>query len=295
MSKILLVDESVSGGQCPAGFLSRNGGAGVIRVDGHEALSAIEGRPPALVLIALPDVGTNLPAVLRDVHFRYPSLPIILMAPQAITPKLIDALQQQSVVLAEWGHNLAWTLDQLLTLSLKEQSQPLVGYVCRTESSFSLENDPALIDPLVALLQQTAARCEGMDENIRTQLGVALHEGLLNAIYHGNLEVSSELREVGETAFLALANQRRCSSPHRDRRVHVKATMSSSKIVFVIRDEGPGFDPKAIPNPTDPDNLSRASGRGILLMRTFVDHLYYSATGNELTLVKRLPANGDGA
>ena len=128
-----------------------------------------------------------------------------------------------------------------------------------------------------------------MDETMRMQLGVALHEGLLNAMYHGNLEVSSELREADETAFMAEAEQRRRSWPHRDRRVHVKATMTPSEAVFVIRDEGPGFNPDAIPDPTAPDNLSKASGRGILLMRTFVDDMHYSATGNELTLVKRPP------
>jgi anti-sigma regulatory factor (Ser/Thr protein kinase) len=64
-------------------------------------------------------------------------------------------------------------------------------------------------------------------------------------------------------------------------------------VVFVIRDEGPGFNPEMIPDPTAPANLSKASGRGILLMRTFVDDMHYNATGNELTLVKRLPTNGE--
>jgi anti-sigma regulatory factor (Ser/Thr protein kinase) len=190
---------------------------------------------------------------------------------------------------------LAQTLDRVLELSRTERRQRLVGYLCQTESSFSLENDPELIAPLVAHLQEGAARLEGMDETTRMQLGVALHEALLNAMYHGNLEISSDLRESGESAFLAAAEQRRRCWPHRDRRIHVKATMTPSEVVFVIRDEGPGFNPDAIPDPTAPANLSKASGRGILLMRTFVDAMHYNATGNELTLVKRLPGNGDGA
>ena len=132
-----------------------------------------------------------------------------------------------------------------------------------------------------------------MDETARMQLGVALHEGLLNAMYHGNLEISSDLREAGESAFLAAAEERRRSSPHRDRRVHVKATMTPSEAVFVIRYEGPLFNHETIPDHTAPANLSKASCRGILLMRTFVDDMHYNATGNELTLVKRLPTNGD--
>lgn len=298
MPKILLLDESASDRRHTADLLQRNGKAEVIYAGSNEALPAIERVSPDVVLAALPAQGIDFLTVLQDIHFRYPSLPIILMTAEAVTPVLLKALQQGAVSFvpkANLGHYLARTLDHVLELSRTKRRQRLVGYLCQTESSFSLENDPELIAPLVAHLQEGAARMEGMDETTRMQLGVALHEGLLNAMYHGNLEVSSELREAGETAFMAAAEQRRRSWPHRDRRVHVKATMTPSEAVFVIRDEGPGFDPEAIPDPTAPDNLSKASGRGILLMRTFVDDMHYSATGNELTLVKRLPANGEAS
>jgi Histidine kinase-like ATPase domain len=249
-------------------------------------------------LAALPARGTDFLGALHSIHFQHPSLPIILITAEAATPVLSKALHQDAVTFvpkADLGRYLAQTLDRVLELSRTERRQRLVGYLCQTESSFSLENDPELIAPLVAHLQEGAARLEGMDETTRMQLGVALHEALLNAMYHGNLEISSDLRESGESAFLAAAEQRRRCWPHRDRRVHVKATMTPSEVVFVIRDEGPGFNPDAIPDPTAPANLSKASGRGILLMRTFVDDMHYNATGNELTLVKRLPGNGDGA
>jgi anti-sigma regulatory factor (Ser/Thr protein kinase) len=68
----------------------------------------------------------------------------------------------------------------------------------------------------------------------------------------------------------------------------VKTRMSPAEVVFVIRDEGPGFNPDALPDPTAPENLAKASGRGILLMRSFVDDIRYNATGNELTLIKKI-------
>jgi len=297
MPKILLVDESASDRRHTADLLQRNGKAEVIYAgSGTEAVSAIERLSPDVVLAALPAQGVDFLTVLQDIHFRYPSLPIILMTADAVTPVLLTALQQGAVSFvpkANLGHYLAQTLNHVLSLSRTERRQRIVGYLGQTESSFSLENDPELIAPLVAHLQEAAAKLEGMDETARMQLGVALHEGLLNAMYHGNLEVSSELREAGETPFIATAEQRRRSWPHRDRRVHVKATLTPAEAVFVICDEGPGFNPDAISDPTAPGNLSRASGRGILLMRALVDDMHYSATGNELTLVKRRPANGD--
>jgi anti-sigma regulatory factor (Ser/Thr protein kinase) len=81
--------------------------------------------------------------------------------------------------------------------------------------------------------------------------------------------------------------QRRQSSPYLDRRIHVQAKLSRESILFVIRDEGPGFDPRRLPDPTDPANLETVSGRGVFLMRTFMDEVIYNATGNEVTLIKR--------
>jgi len=55
----------------------------------------------------------------------------------------------------------------------------------------------------------------------------------------------------------------------------------------VVRDEGSGFDPAALPDPTAPANLERVSGRGVLLLRTFMDEVIYNELGNAVTLVKR--------
>ena len=127
-----------------------------------------------------------------------------------------------------------------------------------------------------------------MDQAQCIQLGIALHEGLLNAMFHGNLEVSSELRQLSESSFLAEATKRRKTSPYKERCIDVSARVTAAEAAFVIRDEGPGFDLMALPDPTAPDNLVKASGRGILLMRTFVDVMQYNEAGNELTLIKKM-------
>jgi anti-sigma regulatory factor (Ser/Thr protein kinase) len=63
--------------------------------------------------------------------------------------------------------------------------------------------------------------------------------------------------------------------------------MSRLEAVFVVRDEGPGFDPTSLPDPTDPINLERVSGRGLLLIQTFMDHVEHNETGNQITMIKR--------
>jgi anti-sigma regulatory factor (Ser/Thr protein kinase) len=63
--------------------------------------------------------------------------------------------------------------------------------------------------------------------------------------------------------------------------------MSREQATITIRDEGPGFDPSSLPDPTDPENIGKISGRGLLLIRTFMDDVRFNETGNEITLVKK--------
>jgi anti-sigma regulatory factor (Ser/Thr protein kinase) len=110
---------------------------------------------------------------------------------------------------------------------------------------------------------------------------------LLNGLYHGNLELSSELRQDDGDGYQRAAEERRNKTPYAERRLHVHVKMDATAAVFVIRDEGPGFDVSTIPDPTDPENFTKPSGRGLLLIRTFMDEVKHNATGHEITLVRR--------
>jgi serine/threonine-protein kinase RsbW len=92
---------------------------------------------------------------------------------------------------------------------------------------------------------------------------------------------------VDESHYERLIADRRCRSPHAERRVRLTARVSRSEGVFVVDDEGPGFDASKIPDPTTGDHLFRVGGRGILLMRSFMTAVQFSDRGNKVTLVKR--------
>jgi anti-sigma regulatory factor (Ser/Thr protein kinase) len=112
-------------------------------------------------------------------------------------------------------------------------------------------------------------------------------------MYHGNLELSSDLRQNGEEPFYKLAEERKTQPPYDHRRVTLTATLTPDVLTIVLRDQGPGFDPGALPDPTDPDNMDRVGGRGLLLIRTFMDHVEFNETGNQITLVKRREVASD--
>ncbi len=163
-----------------------------------------------------------------------------------------------------------------------------VKHLARTRAHFILGNDPSLLPPLIGRFQANIRRLQLFDETEQTRIGMALREALANAMEHGNLEASSQLREDDESVYHRLLAERRDQSPYRERRVFVTSEESRDAVTYVIRDEGPGFDPSKLPDPTDPANLERVSGRGLLLIHAFMDEVRHNATGNEITMVKAL-------
>jgi len=91
---------------------------------------------------------------------------------------------------------------------------------------------------------------------------MALEEAVMNAIKHGNR------RDVAK-------------------KVHIEVDCNCNKLEMTVRDEGAGFSPDQLPDPTDDANVEIASGRGVLLMKEFMDEISYNATGNEVRMVKR--------
>lgn len=140
---------------------------------------------------------------------------------------------------------------------------------------------PKLRDRLLRGIQDYNV-VEGTKEN---HFCMALEEALNNAFYHGNLEISSELKEDGSSRFVDLAAERELLSPWCHRSVFVTELVSPFGLWITIRDEGSGFNVQAaLDRCNDPEALL-ASGRGLLLMRGFSDELFFNPAGNEVTLV----------
>lgn len=156
---------------------------------------------------------------------------------------------------------------------------------------FQLENEKGRVPHLVSLLIEHCDRFGLLDDRDRMRVQVALEEAILNSIVHGNLEVSSRLRELDGDVFEQTIAERKELSPYRDRRVLLIAEFTHEEATFIIRDEGPGFDVSSVRNPTEDDTIALASGRGILLMRSFMDALDYNDQGNEVLMRKRRSAS----
>ncbi len=266
--------------------------------DGTQAIEDIERVRPDLVLtdLRMPRMdGLQLVEKVRESH---PLLPVVLMTAKGNEQIAVQALEAGAasyVPKSDLLNELVETVIHVLLVQESRRSQSeILRFLNGTETRFVLKSNPEHISPVVGFFQGNLERLQFGAESDRTHVGIALVEALSNAIIHGNLEVASELKSENREEFDRLIEQRRNDPRYSGRVVGCVARESPWRIEYVIKDEGRGFDATSLPDPHLPENLLSLSGRGIMLMRTFMDEVTYNDTGNQVTLVKANPRNRDG-
>ena len=292
MPRVLVVDDSPVDRRLAAGLLTRGGDWEVEQAeDGAQALRAIEAHTPDLVLTDMTMPELNGLELVSEVARRHRKLPVILMTALGSEDIAVEALQLGAasyVTKKRLALDLVEIVNRVMSAADDARTQTRVASRLETLSCrFLLPNELAEVLALPNHLQRIAESAGWNIEGESVRMCVALEEALLNALFHGNLEIDSRLKEEDHAAFYELADERKCLPPYCDRRIHVEVHFSPEEARYVIRDEGSGFDHAALPDPTDPSNLDRPSGRGLLLMSTFMDEVRHNAAGNEVTLVKR--------
>jgi len=296
METVLIVDDSAVDRRLAGGLLGKLPQLHIeYAVDGAEALDRIEELSPDLVLSDLVMPGRNGLELVEEVQRRWPYLPVIIMTnkgSEEIAVKALKAGAASYVPKSQLASMLPETVQGVLALARQRRSQAtLMASLLRSEFVFDLGIDDELIAPLIGYLQTCMSSLNLCDESSSIRVCIALEEALRNALFHGNLELSSEEREGDGEVYRKLIESRRSSDPYRERHLYVRVRFAPGEAMFVIRDDGPGFDPGSLPDPTDPENLDKVSGRGLLLMKTFMDEVRYNNQGNEVTMVKRAAAS----
>jgi CheY-like chemotaxis protein len=292
MASVLVVDDSAVDRLRAEKLLAKDIGLTVrSATNGKEALEQLRRELPDIVITDMQMPEMDGLELVQEIRAKFPAVPVILMTAHGSEELAVQALQRGAASYVP-KRNLARDLPETIesVLSMRKANlgeQRLLECLIDTQSHFVLENDIALIHSLIGHLENNLTRMKLCDENGLLRVAVALREAIVNAMQHGNLEISSSLREGDEKEFYALVDERRQTEPYQDRRVHVYAKESHREAYYVVRDEGPGWDPTTLPDPTDPSNIDKPSGRGLLLIRTFMDEVHHNKSGNEITMIKR--------
>ena len=288
---VLVVDDSEVDRRLTGGHIQKTLGAEVVyAANGKDALEQILRHRPDVVItdLQMPEVdGLQLTAAIKS---EYPLIPVILTTSKGNEEVAAEALRigaTSYVPKRRLAEDLASTVEHVLVAARKDRTHSqLMHHLSENESVFSFHNDLALIQAVVAHMQELL-RCLPLgDETERLRVGIALEEALTNAYYHGNLEVGRSIDKIDRQAYAELAAKRRLESPYRERKITLRARITRDEAVFTVQDEGPGFDASQLPDVAD-EATHESIGKGIPLMRTIMDDVHYNDKGNEVTLIKR--------
>ena len=293
MQTVLVVDDVTLDRHLVGALIEEHAGwSAVFAEDGRDALALIKLQVPDVVLTDLQMPEMNGLELVEAIRRDYSYLPVILMTAHGSEEIAVMALKAGAasyVPKRDLARDLIPTTQKVLDMARTTRNQQQVlDCLIETEFRFLLSNDPHRVQPLISHLQDHLTMMNLVDKAGLIRVGTALHECLINAMEHGNLELTSDLRESEHSkAYRSLVDERRQLQPYCDRHVLVTARFSRQEAAFVIRDEGRGFDPAKLPDPRDPANLQKCSGRGLFLIRTFMDEVRFNDTGNEITMIKR--------
>ncbi len=295
MPVVLVVDDSQVDQKRVGGLLPKELDWLVEFADnGREALEKMELSVPDVVItdMMMPEMdGIEL---VNRIQVDFPEVPVILITAHGSEQLAVEALEQGAtsyVPKDQMPTKLRETVEQVLAVARADHSYSrLVECLRKTEYALELDNDPTLIPPLVDLVQQMLAGMRCCNVPGRMHAGIALEEALLNGMLHGNLEMNdaqvvearAELRQGHRSEFV---EQRRIQTPYCKRLVHVHVSITTDTAKFVVRDEGKGFDTTTVPEAHDPEAVNRPTGRGLVLIKNFMDEVRFNETGNEMTMI----------
>lgn len=291
MARILVAEDSRAQAVHIQLMLQKSGHTVQLAVDGDEALVAVLQDAPEVLLTDMHMPGLNGLELTQKVRESLPDVPVVLMTADGTEELAIEALRAGAsnyIAKRFLARDLMSIIDSITSIQESRRTRhSILGALTHAESTYTFGNDRDFAASLVSQFESDLKNMVYDDETGLFRIVTALKEAILNAIDHGNLELDSNLREEGDgEKFYALAAERLKLEPYCHRKITVTSRVSPEQLAFIVRDEGPGFDPQTLPDPEDPENILRAHGRGLLLIRSFMDDVVFNDKGNQITLIK---------
>ena len=296
MTKILIVDDSHVERLLAKSLIEKNPRFQVeLAVDGEDALAKMHALRPKLILTDLLMPNMDGLQLLQAVRRDYPATPVVLMTQfgdETTAVKALEAGAASYVPKARQAEYLLATIERVLEHAAADQRRrQLVQCTIEHHCRYTLPNDRRLIRALVDELQEVMSGMNFANRMDRIRMGEAIEEALLNAMYHGNLEISeNELTktraQLDDELLDRLVHERTRNPEIAARTILLVAHMKPDEVRIVIRDEGRGFNIQFADAGARSDAFEGGRHRGLTLIRSLMDEVTFNNEGNELTMRK---------
>ena len=265
--------------------------------DGVEGLAACADLTPDLMItdVVMPNMsGLEL---LVEVQNHHPKVPVVVMTATGSEEIAVEALQKGAasyVAKPVVTEKMVETVDQIIEMARTDRDYSrLLQHMDESRYRYNLGSDFALILPMVEFIQGLAFGLQICDGRERRQIGIAVEEALINAIFHGNLELPADMREEIRSAVhfgtpIEIANERLQDPEFLKRNVAVDMMATPEVIQIIIEDDGQGFDHASF-RENRSENQQAEGKRGILLIESFMDAVTFNESGNRVKLIKARP------
>ncbi len=287
---ILLIEDEEAMREAISYGLNRRGHVVTIVENGELGWETFSANPSEFDLI-LSDIqmpkmdGMEL---LKRIRKERIDIPFVIMTGHAGLETSIEALKLGAydfVVKPFKLKELLPTINRLQS-GLTSQKQMEAPFPELTgELNLSLPSNSQHIPGVVEYLKLHVAPYCKLHQIDLQKLVLCLHESITNAIVHGNLEVPSSIKEESHAKFDEVLAEREKLPEYTKRIVRIKTSITKEGLSIDIEDQGKGFDASSLPDPNDPMNLLN-SGRGILIIRTFMDEVSWNDKGNCVRMTK---------
>jgi serine/threonine-protein kinase RsbW len=245
----------------------------VLQELGHEVVATGD-RAAALAREDLEDFDLIISDLTEDEHSGIQLLseikrkrlmvPVVVSSDEGQQPGVVKAFKMGAANFLRLPYNkdeLRDIVEKTLSYKLRFVDDLRILPHVREKIDFELPSDLSLMNGVLQYLTERVSKL-GLIKPERSNLFIALDEAFVNAVKHGNRNDPRKL-------------------------VRITAELSAKEARFTVEDEGDGFNVQEIPDPRDPANLFKASGRGVLLIYNIMDEVEYNERGNRLTMVKR--------
>lgn len=291
MPKILLVASPGADCDTATSALSQLHSTSIVSAkDGIEALDLQSTEQPDVIVMDLNLTRMNGLEFVVTLQRQRIEAPVILIASPDNAEATLEALRLGAasyVARERLDSDLVPTVTRVLDAAASTHDRDRVcGSLVSASYVYEFETDPHLLIAAAREITRPMTSVWSWRKGEVLRIHTALEEALLNAVYHGNLELSTRLRAADIEQYYELARRRSVEYPHIIRKVRVAANFTTDAVSFEVSDDGPGFDHAVVT--ADAGNLvAQPFGRGIVLMKSAMDSVTFNETGNTVRLSRR--------